>query len=145
MNIAQVSIFIENKKGTLRELTELLGREHINLLALSLADTSGFGIARCIVKSTETDRAVSILRENGYISRINHVVCVRIPNKPMSFASILSLLEQNDISVEYAYSFCQSTLSDAVIIIRPSNREKCEQVLEENGIEMVSQAQVDSF
>ena len=145
MFIQQISVFLENKKGTLRELTELLGKANINILALSLADTSGFGIARCVVKSGDVEKVRTLLKENGYISRKNRVVCVRIPNKPMAFSSILSILEDNDIFVEYAYSFCQSTLNDAVILIRPSDKDKCEKVLEENGVTMVSQDEVDKF
>lgn len=145
MFIKQISVFLENRKGSLREFTELLGNENINLLALSLADASGFGIARCIVKSNDTDRALALLRENGYIARTNSVVCVRIPNRPMAFSSILSVLEENDVFLEYAYSFCQSTLSDAVILIRPSDKDKCEKALSENGVTMVSQEEVDRF
>ncbi|MBR7082222.1 MAG: hypothetical protein IKI49_05940 [Oscillospiraceae bacterium] len=145
MFIKQISVFLENRKGSLREFTELLGNENINLLALSLADASGFGIARCIVKSNDTDRALALLRENGYIARTNSVVCVRIPNRPMAFSSILSVLEENDVFLEYAYSFCQSTLSDAVILIRPSDKDRCEKALSENGVTMVSQEEVDRF
>ena len=145
MFIKQISVFLENKKGTLREFTELLGKENINLLALSLADTSGFGIARCVVKSDDIEKVQTLLKENGYISRKNHVICVRIPNKPMAFSSILSILEDNDIFLEYAYSFCQSTLDDAVVLIRPSDKDKCEEVLEKNGVAMVSQDEVDKF
>ena len=145
MHITQISVFLENKAGTLRELTEILGREKINLLALSLADTSGFGIARFIVRSSDNEHAAAVLKQNGFIAKTNRVVCIRIPHKPMSLAAILALLEQNGLSVEYTYSFCQSTLSDAVIIIRPSDCTKCEAVLDEGGIKTVSQEEVDTF
>ena len=80
MFIKQVSVFLENTKGTLREVTQLLGENEINLLALSVADTSGFGIIRLIVKSCDIDKTLSILRDSGNIARVNHVVCVRIPH-----------------------------------------------------------------
>ncbi len=145
MFIKQVSVFLENIKGSLRELTEVLGENGINLLALCIADTSGFGIVRIVVKSGDVDKAIEVLRENGYIARVNNVICIEIPHKPLGLASVLRLLEEENISVEYSYSFCRSTLDDAVIIIRPSDKDVCAKVLSDNGIKLVSQAEVDEF
>jgi hypothetical protein len=101
MYIKQISVYLENVKGSLRELTALLGESQVNLLALSIADTTGFGIVRCIVKSADIDRAVAVLKNGGYIAKINSVICVSIPHRPMGLSNVLNILEKNDISVEY--------------------------------------------
>ncbi|MBE6999569.1 MAG: ACT domain-containing protein [Ruminococcaceae bacterium] len=145
MFIKQVSVFLENTKGTLREVTQLLGENKINLLALSVADTSGFGIIRLIVKSGDIDKTLSILRDSGNIARVNDVVCVRIPHKPLGLSEVLAVLEDNDISVEYSYSFCRSTIDDAVIILRPSDKVKCVDALTKEGISLVTHDEVDTF
>lgn len=145
MFIKQVSVFLENTKGTLREVTQLLGENEINLLALSVADTSGFGIIRLIVKSTDIDKALDVLRAGGNIARVNDVVCVRIPHKPLGLSEVLAVLEERDISVEYSYSFCRSTFDDAVIILRPSNKLLCVEALTNAGISLVTHREVDAF
>jgi hypothetical protein len=145
MFVKQISIFLENVRGSLRELTQLLGEHDVNLLALSIADTAGFGIVRCIAKSTELDKALASLRDAGFIAKVNDVVCVRIPNRPLGLAHVLQIMDENCISVEYSYSFCRSTLDDAVIILRPSDKEKCVKALVDGGIKLISQSEVDGF
>ena len=145
MFIKQISVFLENTKGTLRQMTQLLGESGINLLAMSVADTSGFGIVRLIVKSSDVDKTVSTLRADGDIARVNDVVCVSIPHKPMGLATVLRVLEEKGVSIEYSYSFCRSTIDDAVIILRPSDKNVCVQALSDAGIRMVSQEEVDQF
>lgn len=145
MFISQISIFLENVRGSLRGMAELLGEKEVNLLAISIADTSGFGIVRVIVKSTEIERTLSVLHEAGYIAKPNHVVGVRVPHKPMGLAKVLACLDDADISVEYSYSFYRSTPDDACIIIRPSDLERSISVLKAAGISIVSQEEVDGF
>ena len=145
MYVKQISVFLENTRGTLRQLTQLLGENGINLLAMAVADTSGFGIVRLIVKSDEVDKTLDILRRDGNVARVNDVVCIRIPNKPMGLAFVLSALESNGISIEYSYSFCSSTFTDAVIILRPSDKAACVETLKAAEVCMVSQEEVDRF
>jgi len=145
MYIKQISIYLVNVKGSLRELTQLLGENNINLLAMSVADTSGFGIVRCIVKSSDVEPAMEALKEGGYVAKINNVICMRIPHKPCGLANALRVLEDNDISVEYTYSFCRSTLDDAVLIVRPSDKDKGAKAFADCGIGMISQEEVDNF
>ena len=97
MFVKQISVYLENAKGSLRELVELLGKNEINLLALSIADTTGFGIIRMIVKSVDLEKTSAVLKEHGYISKTNDVVCVRIPHRPLGLANVLRLLEENNI------------------------------------------------
>ena len=145
MFIKQISIYLENVKGSLRELTQLLGENGINLLALSIADTSGFGIIRCIVKSSDVEKTLSVLRDNGNIARVNSVVCVGIPHRPLGLANVLKLLEDNDLFVEYSYSFCRSTADDAVLIIRTNDKDEAARVLTDAGVHLLSSAEVDAF
>ncbi len=146
MFISQISIFLENVRGSLRDVAELLGEKEVNLLALSIADTSGFGIVRVIVKSNEVEPTLFVLHEAGYIAKANHVVCVRVPNKPMGLAKVLACLDDAAISVEYSYSFCRSSPdNDACIIIRPSDLERSVVILEIACINMVGQQEVDGF
>ena len=109
MFVRQISIYIENIRGSLRELTQLLGENDIDLKALSIADTSSFGIVRCIVEESQIDKTIDLLRENGHIAKVNNVICVCVPDKPLGLSSILTLLEQAGISIEYIYSFYKST------------------------------------
>ena len=145
MFVKQISVYLENAKGSLRELVELLGKNEINLLALSIADTTGFGIIRMIVKSVDLEKTSAVLKEHGYISKTNDVVCVRIPHRPLGLANVLRLLEENNISVEYSYSFCRSTLTDASVILRPSDKQACIDALKAGKISLISQEQVDEF
>lgn len=145
MYVKQISVYLENVKGSLRELVELLGNNGVNLLALSVADTAGFGIIRLIVKSTELEKAQSVLREGGCVARVNDVICVRIPHKPLGLARVLQALEDKDISVEYSYSFCRSTLDDAVLILRPSDGDAALAALSSANVTLVEQTQVDEF
>jgi hypothetical protein len=145
MYISQISIFLENVRGSLRQMTELLGKKEVNLLALSIADTNGFGIVRIIVKSGETARTLEIMHQAGYIAKSSHVLCVRVPHKPMGLAKVLACLDDAGISVEYIYSFYRSTLDESYIIIRPSDLERSVNVLETAGISTAGQEEVDSF
>ena len=145
MFVKQISVYLENAKGSLRELAELLGKNDINLLALSIADTTGYGIIRMIVKSHQLEKTSETLRANGYISKTNDVVCVRIPHAPLGLARVLTILESNNISIEYSYSFCRSTLTDASVIIRPSDKMACVEALKAGNIALISQEQVDEF
>ena len=145
MFVKQISIFLENVKGSLYDLMALLGNGGINLLALSIADTTGFGIVRCITRDDQVDPALALLRQGGLIAKVNDVVCVQMPHKPCGFANVLHVLKENNLSVEYCYSFCRSTSDDAVMILRTSDKHRCVQVLQQAGVTMLTQQQVDAL
>ena len=145
MFIQQISVYLENVRGSLCELTQLLGEKDINLLALSVADTAGFGIVRIIVRGEEIDRTKLSLREAGFIAKQSDVVCVSIPHRPLGLASVLRIMNELDLSVEYTYSFCRGTGADAVLIIRASDNGQCAEALAANGIRLLSQSEVDNF
>ena len=146
MFIKQISVFLENTPGTLRELTELLGKGGIDLLALSLADTQNFGIVRMIVHSDQIDPAMAMLREAGYVARVNHVICAAVPDRPLGLCSLLSVIEQAGLSVEYMYSFSRAVSSEkAHMILRLNDGARAAKIFEMKGVEMVGQEDVDKI
>lgn len=146
MFIKQISIFLENHPGALREMTELLGKGGVDLLALSVADTQNFGIIRVIVESAQIDPAVKLLRDNGYIAKVNHVICAEVPDRPLGLSELLALIERANLSVEYMYSFLRaSRQGEAALILRLSNGEKADKLFQMNNVKTLSQEEVDQL
>ena len=146
MFIKQISVFLENHPGALREMTELLGKKDVDLLALSVADTQNFGIIRIIVAGEQTDPALLTLRDAGYIAKVNHVICAEVPDRPLGLCELLSLIEKAGLSVEYMYSFLRaSEKGTAHMILRLSNGEKAVRLFEMHDVRMLSQEEVDAM
>ncbi len=116
MQVEQISIFIENKSGRLAEVTRILGDNGINIRALSLADTSDFGILRLIVN--DPGKAGSVLKESGFTVNKTEVVAVEVPDRPGGLSEILQALDKEAINVEYMYAFVERCGENAVIIFR---------------------------
>lgn len=140
MYIKQISVFLQNIRGTLHSLTEFLGNNGVDLKAISVADTSNFGIVRFIIDQDKIDSTAKLLRDGGYSVHVNHVICVSIPDKPSGLAQILGLLEGEHISVEYLYSFLRNIGDNAVLILRLSDRETGAALFEREGVKMISSA-----
>ena len=132
MKVEQISIFIENKSGRLAEVTRILGEESINIRALSLADTSDFGILRLIVNDRE--KAKAVLKEKGFTVSKTEVVAVEVPDHPGGLYRILQTLDSGAINVEYMYAFVERCGENAVIIFRFDETDKAIQTLQANGI-----------
>lgn len=146
MFIKQISVFLENTPGSLREMTELLGKGGVDLLALSLADTQNFGIVRLIVHSEQIDPAVALLKQNGYIARVNHVICAAVPDRPLGLCELLSIIEQAGLSVEYMYSFLRKAGDGkAHMILRLNDGARAAQVFGMKDVTMLSQEEVDNL
>jgi len=122
MKVEQISIFIENKSGRLAEITRILGDADINIRALSLADTSDFGILRLIVDNVETAKAV--LKEKGFTVSKTEVVAVEVPDRPGGLSSLLRTLDAHQINVEYMYAFVEQCGGSAAIIFRFDETDK---------------------
>jgi len=122
MKVEQISIFIENKSGRLAEITRILGDAGINIRALSLADTSDFGILRLIVNDVETAKAA--LKEKGFTVSKTEVVAVEVPDRPGGLSSLLQTLDTDQINVEYMYAFVERCGGNAVIIFRFDETDK---------------------
>ncbi len=138
--IKQISVFIENRPGRLLEVVDLIGEHGINMKALSLADSSDFGIARLIVNNT--DKAVEALKENGFTVSVTNILACLIEDKPGSLARILRLLAEEGINVEYMYGFASPIAGRAVMVFKLSDIDKAQDLLHRNGIEMLSQEEI---
>lgn len=131
MFIKQLSIFIENRKGRLAEITEILAGHNINIRALSIADTTNFGILRIIVDDPYT--VEGILCNNQITVSVTTVLGLAVEDKPGGIAAVLSLLSKNDISVEYMYGFMSKNETMAFIVIRVDDEFKSQDILKANG------------
>ena len=116
MSIKQISIFIENKKGALLEVTKFIADKKINILALSIADTQDFGILRIITENPNEVR--DILRDAGYTVTATSVLAAALDDTPGSMANILEILTNADINVEYTYAFMSHIKDKAYMIFR---------------------------
>ena len=143
MYVKQVSVFLENKKGSLTDLTGILNSSGIDLIALSIADTEQYGILRCIM--TDMDKGVQALKDAGYVVRLTDVLAVCVPDRPGGLNEVLELLTANDISVEYVYSFVRSTGSHALVIFHLSDLPKGQKVLTERGVKLLDNDEVRSL
>jgi hypothetical protein len=135
MKVEQISIFIENKSGRLAEITRILGEADINIRALSLADTSDFGILRLIVN--DAGNAKAVLKEKGFTVNKTEVVAVEVPDKPGGLSVILQTLDKNMINVEYMYAFVERCAGNAVIIFRFDETDKAIATLLENNFNVL--------
>jgi hypothetical protein len=131
MKVEQISVFIENKSGRLAEIARILGDAGINIRALSLADTSDFGILRLIVNDRET--AKQVLKERGFTVSKTEVVAVEVPDRPGGLSEILQTLDRESINVEYMYAFVERCGENAVIIFRFDETEKAIRILLDKG------------
>jgi hypothetical protein len=132
MKTRQVSVFLENKVGRILEITEILGRNTINIRALSLADTSDFGILRMIVDDVE--KTVNVLKEKDFIVKKSQVVAVEVEDKPGGLATVLKVLGKKNINVEYMYAFFEQPQDKALLIFRFEDPDEAISILMENGI-----------
>ncbi|PKN66762.1 MAG: amino acid-binding protein [Deltaproteobacteria bacterium HGW-Deltaproteobacteria-12] len=127
MKVEQISIFLENKPGSLEHATRVLHEANVNIRTLSLAETTDFGILRLIVN--EVDKANKVLNENGFRVNKTAVVAVEVPDRPGGLHSIMKVLVKENINIEYLYAFVEKSGENAVIIFRFDDPEKAIEVL----------------
>ena len=140
MSVKQISVFVENKPGALAKLTRFMADNEINLRALSIADTQDFGILRII--TARPDRADGILREAGYLTKLNNVLAVAMPDRPGALADVLGVLSGANVGVEYTYAFVSYKPGEAYMIFRVDDRAAAEQALTSAGIRLVEQSEI---
>ena len=136
MSVRQISVFLENKKGRLAEVTRTLSHEKINIRALSLADTADFGVLRIIVDNP--DRSLAILKSHGFVAQVTEVVAVEVEDRPGGLSRILEVLDHDNVNVEYMYAYVQKSRENAIVICRIDDRERALQILQKNGIATLS-------
>ncbi len=142
MYIKQLSLFLENRPGALEELTTLLGDSGIDLIALSIADTTDFGIVRAIVNDSEA--ALSLVKAQGYTASLTEVLAVAVQDKPGGLATALRLLREGGVSVEYLYSFVRRIDHHAVIIFRVDAPENAARILQGAHYRLLAQGEISS-
>lgn len=135
MRVEQISIFLENKAGRLAEVSRVLSEAGVNIRALSLADTSDFGILRLIVDNN--DKAKAVLKERGFTVGKTDVVAVEVEDRPGGLSRILDILSRQNINVEYMYAFVQHSGKDAVIIFRFDDIDMAVKLLQENNVKVL--------
>ena len=143
MAIQQLTVFVENKQGTIVSITDTLSKHEINLRALSIAETQDFGILRLIVNDEAA--AESILKEEGYLIKITDVVGIKIGDQPGKLSAALKVLDEHKINVEYLYAFMVRTEKHAYMVIRVEDNEAAEAALTEAGFKLVTQADIDKL
>lgn len=135
MRVEQISVFLENRAGRLAEITRVLGEAGVNIRALSLADTSDFGILRLIV--SDNDKAKEALKENGFTVGKTNVVAVEVEDRPGGLNRILEILSKESINVEYMYAFVQHSGANAVMIFRFDDIDAAVKLLVDNDIKVL--------
>ena len=143
MAIKQLTVFIQNKKGTVVSVTDILSKNNINLRALSIAETQDFGILRLIVNDEKAAEAV--LTENGYLIKVIDVVGVKIGDEPGKLTAALDVLDKTDINVEYLYAFMARTEKHAYVVLRVEDNAVAEKVLTDAGFKMISEADINKL
>ena len=136
MRISQISVFLENRKGRLYEACSLLGEKGINIRALTIAETESFGVLRIVVD--KTDEAVELLRYNGFTANITEVVAVEVSDEPGGLATLLEVLRDNNVNVEYMYGFVEKFSDKALLVFRFEDTDTAQEILTKNNFKIAS-------
>ena len=140
MAIKQLTVFVQNKKGTVVSVTDILSKNNINLRALSIAETQDFGILRLIVNDEVT--AERVLADAGYLIKTIDVLGVKIGDQPGKLTAALDILDKADINVEYLYAFMARTEKHAYVVLRVEDNAAAEAALTGAGFHMISEADI---
>ena len=141
--LKQLTVFVENKQGTLVDITDTLAANGVTLRALSIADTQDFGLLRLIVNDNDT--AASVLQEKGYILKITEVIGVKIGDQPGKLSKALSVLAEAGVNVEYLYAFMARTERHAYVVLRPTDNAAAEKALEAAGFHLITDADLEKL
>ena len=136
MNIHQISVFLENRAGQLAEITDLLAKSHVDIRAISIAETADYGLVRMIVD--DSYKASSILLEHGDILSMTPVWAVEVPDRPAGLAELLGVLAEAHVDVEYMYSLFTNKDGHACMVLRISDEPRFLSALGERRIKVMS-------
>jgi hypothetical protein len=143
MHVQQISVFLENKAGRIAEVTSVLSELEVNIRALAMADTSEFGVLRLLVDDNE--KAEQALKNRGFTVGKTDVVAVEVEDKPGGLHHILSLLQNENINVEYMYAFVRQSGSNAVMIFRFDQIDAAVNKLKEGGVKVIEGGELYSL
>jgi hypothetical protein len=140
MKLHQLSIFLENKPGSLSVPCRALAKAGINMLTLSLADTESFGILRLVVRDWQ--KAKQVLEEAQCVVKVTEVVALEVPDRPGGLADLLEMTEKGQINVEYMYAFTLKTEGKGVLVFRFDNPDKAVEFFKSQGINVVGSVEL---
>ena len=140
MAIKQLTVFIQNSKGSMVSVTDILAKNNINIRALSIAETKDFGILRLIVNNNEL--ASKLLEDNGYLIKAIDVIGVKIGDEPGELTSSLVVLDNANINVEYLYAFMTRTEKHAYVVLRVEDNKVAEKALTDAGFKLVDEKDI---
>ena len=140
MSLKQLTVFVENKQGTLVDITDTLAKHNVNIRALSIADTQDFGILRLIVNDNDT--ALKTLADEGYLIKTTDVVGVKIGDAPGKLTEALKVLNEKQINIEYLYAFMARTEKHAYVVIRVEDNDSAESTLENAGFHLITKEDI---
>ncbi|MBQ7826651.1 MAG: ACT domain-containing protein [Clostridia bacterium] len=143
MAIKQLTVFVENKQGSLVSITNTLAKKDVNIRALSIAETEDFGILRLIVNDEAT--AEKTLAEEGYLIKVTDVVGVKIGDAPGKLTAALDVLDRAGINMEYLYAFMARTEKHAYVVLRVEDNGAAEAALENAGFHLITDADVNKL
>ncbi len=143
MAIKQLTVFIQNKKGSVASVTETLSQNNVNLRALSIAETQDFGILRIVVNDSIT--AEKVLTESGYLIKTINVVGVKIGDEPGQLTSALNALDYAGINVEYLYAFMARTEKHAYVVLRVEENDEAENILVKAGFKLITDSDISKL
>ena len=138
--IYQISVFLENRTGSLSKVTRVLADSGINLRALSIAESADYGVLRLI--ANDTDKATNILLEKGFVLSKTPVFVVAVPDEPAGLAKILDFLAEKNIDIEYMYSLFTHQDGNAYIVFRLADEEGFRNVVEAHGLSLVTASEL---
>ena len=140
MSVRQLSVFLENKKGTLHDISTVLASGNINLRSMCIADTADYGIVRII--ADDPDKAKEVLNAAGHVASIREVTAFAVPDAPGGLSKVLSILEENGVDIEYMYALVTKEAGKAYAVARTNDDEKAEEILKANGIDLLDEAHI---
>ncbi len=138
MFVNQIAVFLENRTGRINEFASCLARANINMIAMSIADTTDYGILRVI--TDDNDKAMKVLREGGFNIASTYLVGFEVDDKPGAMQEVLDILTKNEINIGYLYSFVRPIENKAIILIKVDDNEHVAKVLKDNGISLIERS-----
>jgi len=139
----QISVFIENKEGRIKKAIDTLAKAGVNIRALSVGDTTKYGILRLIVSDNE--KAIEALEEDGFIVKKSEVIVVSVPDKPNGLNTTLAILDDADINLEYIYAFVSSQPDEAIVAIKVENVEKAIKAFEAKDAKILTEKDLEKI
>ena len=139
----QISVFIENKEGRIKKAIDTLGKANINIRALSVGDTTKYGILRLIVSDNEA--AIKALENDGFIVKESEVIVVAVPDEPNGLNSTLAILDDADINLEYIYAFVSSQPDEAIVAMKVEDTKAATEVFEANNAKILTDEDIEKI